>query len=157
MVLLNRARIDFLEKFQAMIDEYNAGSVNVEEHFRRLMEFVERMKEEDARALGEQLTEEELAVFDLLTRPEMKLTKKEGQAVKKVARELLATLKKEKLVLDWRKRQQSRAAVRVCIGEVLDLLPRAYSPETYREKCDGVYQHVYDSYLGADRGVYGAA
>jgi len=121
-----------------MIDEYNAGSVNVEEHFRRLMEFIERMKQENARALGEQLTEEELAVFDLRTRPELKLTKKEAQAVKKVARELLATLKKEKLVLDWRKRQQSRAAVRVCIEEVLDLLPRTYSPETYRQKCDGV-------------------
>ena len=157
MVRLNRARIDFLEKFQAMIDEYNAGSVNVEEHFRRLVEFIERMKEEEARALAEQLTEEELAVFDLLTRPEMTLTAKEELAVKKVAQDLLGRLKKEKLILDWRKRQQSRAAVRVCIEEVLDLLPRAYSPDTCREKCDGVYQHVYDSYWGADRGVYGAA
>jgi type I restriction enzyme R subunit len=72
-------------------------------------------------------------------------------------RDLLATLKKEKLVLDWRKRQQSRAAVRVCIEEVLDLLPRTYSSETYRQKCDGVYQHVYDSYWGAGRGAYGTA
>jgi hypothetical protein len=31
------------------------------------------------------------------------------------ARALLETLKKEKLVLDWRKRQQSRSAVRLCI------------------------------------------
>ena len=38
--------------------------------------------------------------------------------VKKVAQKLLETLKEEMLVLDWRKRQQSRAAVRVSIEEV---------------------------------------
>jgi len=41
--------------------------------------------------------------------------------MKKVARGLLESLKKEKLVLDWRKRQQSRAAVLVTIGQALDV------------------------------------
>jgi type I restriction enzyme R subunit len=33
-------------------------------------------------------------------------------------------------------------------------LPRAYTPELYRAKCDLVYQHVYDSYFGEEKGVY---
>ena len=42
---------------------------------------------------------------------------------------LLATLKAGKLVLDWRKRQQARAEVRVTIEKLLDQgLPRAYTP-----------------------------
>jgi len=43
------------------------------------------------------LSDEELAIFDLLTKPQMSLSKKETEQVKKVARELLATLKQEKL------------------------------------------------------------
>ena len=42
--------------------------------------------------IAEKLSEEELAVFDLLTKPEISLTKKEQNQVKKVARELLETL-----------------------------------------------------------------
>jgi type I restriction enzyme R subunit len=44
-----------------------------------------------------------LAIFDILTRPDMHLTGEEEEQVKKVARDLLKTLAKEKLVLDWRK------------------------------------------------------
>lgn len=68
--------------------------------------------------------------------------------MKKVASDMLATLKAKALVIDWRKRQQTRAAVRVCIEEWLDKLPPAYTSELYQEKCDAVYQHVYDAYGG---------
>src|SRR5262249_7762545 len=44
-----------------------------------------------------------LAVFDLLTRPGPDLTADEGQQVMRVAEELLAVLKRQKLVLDWRR------------------------------------------------------
>jgi len=50
-------------------------------------------------------------VFDLLTKPEIDLSEHEKTQVKQVARELLQTLKRERLVLDWRKRQQTRAQV----------------------------------------------
>jgi len=104
------------------------------------------------------LTEEELAIFDLLTKPDLNLTKSEEAQVKKVARELLETLKREKFVLDWRKRQQTRAAVRVAIEEVLDELPeRPYPRPVYAAKCEAVYQHMYDSYYGENRSVYGMA
>jgi type I restriction enzyme R subunit len=137
-----------------MIDEYNAGSINVETFFKRLVEFSRSLQEEEQRAIKENLSEEELAIFDLLTKPDMKLTKKQEQEVKKVAKELLETLKLEKLVLDWRKRQQSRAAVRQCIEVILDRLPEPFTTDVYRRKCDAVYQHVYDSYFGQDSSVY---
>jgi len=154
MIRLNKSRMDYMDKLKEMIDEYNAGSINVETFFGRLVEFSRSLQEEDQRAIKEQLTEEELAVFDLLTRPDMKLTKKQEQEVKKVAKALLITLKQEKLVLDWRKRQQSRAAVRQCIEVFLDQLPPAFTPERYRTKCDVIYQHVYDNYFGRDSSVY---
>jgi len=148
MVRLNRTRMNFLEEFQKMIDEYNAGASNLETLFARLVAFTKRLSEEEKRGIAEQLSEEELVIFDLLTKPDMKLTKAEEVEVKKVARELLETLKKEKLVLDWKKRQTTRAAVRYTVETVLDHLPRVYTPQIYEQKCERVYQHVFDSYTG---------
>ena len=154
MVELNRQRIDYLERFQALIDEYNSGSANIESFFEKLLQFTQELNEEEKRHIAEQLTEEELAVFDLLTKPDPTLTNSEEQDVKKVARELLATLKREKLVLDWRKRQQSRAAVWVAIEDYLDKLPPTYTTEIYAKKCNSVYQHVYDAYQDAEHSIY---
>jgi type I restriction enzyme R subunit len=149
MVAMNRTRADFLEKFQALIEAYNAGSANVEAIYEELVKFAQRLSEEEQRHIKEKLTEEELTIFDILTKPRMDITAREEREVKKVAKDMLHTLKGEKLVLDWRKRQQSRAMVRVCIEEFLDKLPQVYTPELYRAKCEAVYQHVYDSYGGA--------
>ncbi len=33
-------------------------------------------------------------------------------------------------------------------------LPRSYTPEIYQQKCDLVYQHIYDSYYGAAKSLY---
>jgi type I restriction enzyme, R subunit len=154
MVKLNRTRIDFLEEFQHMIDEYNAGSSNVETFFAKLMAFTKKLNDEEKRGLAQQLTEEELVIFDLLTKPDITLTKQEAAEVKKVAKSLLEKLKQEKLVLDWRKQQTTRAMVLVTIQEVLDDLPRAYTKELYEAKCDVVYQHFYEAYLGQGKSVY---
>ncbi|MFI5093733.1 MAG: type I restriction endonuclease subunit R [Candidatus Acidiferrales bacterium] len=155
MVRTNRTRMDFLKKFQEMIDEYNSGSYNIEAFFKKLTAFAQVLSEEDKRAISEQLTEEELAVFDLLTKPDPTLKKNEELQVKKVAHELLEKLKHEKFVLDWRKRQQSRAAVKTAIEDVLDRLPeRPYPKPLYDKKCAVVYQHFYDSYFGENRSVY---
>jgi type I restriction enzyme R subunit len=157
MVRLNRSRIDYLEKFQQMIDEYNAGAINIDEFFKQLVEFAKELSQEEKRSISEQLSDEELAMFDLLTKPKMKLTSKDKKQVKKVARELLETLKREKLVLDWRKRQQSRAAVILSIEYILsEGLPPSYSQDTYKQKCDLVYQHVFEAYYGEGRSIYSA-
>jgi type I restriction enzyme R subunit len=154
MVRLNKTRVDYLEKFQQMIDEYNQGAANLEEFFERLLKFVKELQEEEKRGVSEGLSEEELAVFDLITKPEMKLTKKEEGQVKKVARELLQTLKRERLVLDWRKTQATRAAVRVAVEDKLDELPVVFTREIYTQKCNAVYQHIFESYYGEGRSVY---
>ena len=104
--------------------------------------------------MAEGLNEEELAIFDILTRPDPTLTKKEEAEVKKVARTLLETLKREKLVLDWRVRQQSRAAVRQAIEITLDTLPEVYTGDIYERKCDLTYHHIYDCYCGQGQSVY---
>ena len=157
MLRLNKSRMNYLDKFQQMIDEYNAGSRNVEIFFADLVEFAQELNIEDKRAISENLAEEELAIFDLLTKPDITLTEKEKVEIKKVAKELLSTLKQEKLVLDWRRRQQTKAAVKVAIEEILDRLPESYSTETYQRKCQEVYQHVYECYSEAGRNIYTAA
>ncbi|MEG4011444.1 MULTISPECIES: type I restriction endonuclease subunit R [unclassified Microcoleus] len=157
MLRLNKSRMNYLDKFQQMIDEYNAGSGNVETLFAELVEFAQELNIEDKRAIGENLSEEELAIFDLLTKPDITLTEKEKLEVKKVAKELLSTLKQEKLVLDWRRRQQTKAAVKVAIEEMLDKLPESYSTAAYQRKCQEIYQHVYESYAEAGRSIYTAA
>lgn len=158
MVRLNRTRMDYLERFQEMIDAYNAGSLNAEEFFQQLVTFAQSLSEEEQRGMGEQLNEEELALFDLLTKPQIELSDSDREKVKATARDLLNTLKAGKLVLDWRKRQQARAEVRVTIEKMLDLgLPRAYTPELFDQKTIAVFQHVYDAYYGAGHSVYAMA
>jgi len=89
-----------------------------------------------------------------LLKPRPDLSKEEIAQVKEVAREMLETLKQEKLTLDWRKKQQARAAVRVAIEEWLDKLPAAYEQPLWEQKVNQVYEHVYDSYYGDGRSVY---
>jgi len=146
--------MNFLEEFQKMIDEYNAGSANVETFFTKLLAFTMQLTAEEKRGIAEQLSEEELAIFDLLTKPEVTLTKQEEREVRKVAKSLLQTLKQGKLVLDWRKTQTARAKVRYTIESVLDELPRVYTKELYQLKCDVVYQHIYNSYQGQGQSLY---
>jgi hypothetical protein len=83
--------------------------------------------------------------------PEASPIKVCSKAVKKIARELLESLKREKLVLDWKKPQTTRATVRLTVETVLDSLPGTYTPELYQQKCDLVYQHIFDSYQGSER------
>lgn len=157
LVRLNKSRLNYSERFELLIDEYNAGSYNVETFFAKLVEFARDLTDEEKRGIAESLSEEELAVVDLLTRPEIKMTKAQEHQVKKVAQDLLQTLKSEKLVLDWRKKQQSRASVRLAIEEALDQLPDNFDKDLYQKKCDQVYEHVYDSYFGAGGSVYATA
>ncbi len=158
LVQQNGTRMDYMTRFQEMIDAYNAGAINAEVLFKRLIDFSRELSTEEQRKVREGLSEEELALFDLLMRPKVELTKKERQEVKKLSRELLETLKREKLVLDWRKRQQARAAVRVAVEDALDELPEeAYPEELWAEKCEAVYEHVYRSYYGHGSSVYAAA
>ncbi len=155
MLRANKSRVNFLEKFQLMIEEYNAGSKNIEQFFAELMAFAQNLSDEEKRGIAEGLTEEELALFDILTKPEPRLSRKEEEEVKNVAKTLLQTLKREKLVLDWREKQQARAAVRKTIGRTLTrALPSVYTEDMRNAKSDRAYAHIYDGYFGAGRSIY---
>jgi len=157
MIRLNSTRADYLEKFQALIHAYNTGSRNIEEIFQDLLALSRALTEEQGRHVREHLSEEQLTVFDLLTRPGPNLTPEEREEVKKVAKNLLERLH-ELLVLDWRQRAGARAQVRLAIEDVLDEgLPRAYDKTLYNEKCTALFEHVYESYMGEGRSVYAAA
>ncbi|BDI33997.1 DEAD/DEAH box helicase [Capsulimonas corticalis] len=156
LVAMNKTRMDYMEKFQAMIAEYNTGSQNADEQFQMLLDFMDGLTKEATRHISENLTEEELAIFDLLMKPSIDMSENEVKQIKKTAKDLLETLKREKLVLDWRKRQQSRAGVKLTIESVLDQLPEAFTADMYNLKCEQVYQHVYESYYGEGRSAYAA-
>jgi len=67
------------------------------------VDFAESLSDEQKRHIQENISEEELTLFDILIKPEMELTEKEKQEVKKVARSLLETLKKKNWFLTGEK------------------------------------------------------
>ena len=155
MIRLNRSRMDYQQKFEQMIAEYNTGTLGVQDYFEQLFDFADELHQEDQRASIEDLSEQELAVFDLLTRREPHLTVPEQDEVKTAVRRLLETLKQEKLGLDWRKRTQSKAEVKETVDNILDNgLPQPYTYELFDQKSEAVYQHIYDSYYGEGKSIY---
>jgi type I restriction enzyme R subunit len=154
MVRLNPTRADYLQKFQELIEGYNSGSRNIEEVFKELLALSLILTDEQTRHVREHLSEEELTIFDILTRPAPELTTEEREEVKKVAHHLLEKLRKL-LVLGWRQKISTRARVKIEIENALDAgLPRAYSKDLYQAKCSAVFEHVYQSYQGEGQSVY---
>ena len=150
MIALNRTRTDLGRKFEDLLEEYNTGGKNIDD----LLAFLRELTHEEQRHVREKMTEEELVILDILTRPAPELTPEERNEIKKVAKQLLTKLK-GLLVLDWRKRQVTQAKIRDTIKDVLDVgLPRAYSPELYEQKCSVVFEHIYESYPQNGAGVY---
>jgi type I restriction enzyme R subunit len=90
-------------------------------------------------------------------RPSPELSDDEKDQVKRVAEELLTILKRDKIVLDWHKEQSTRASVRVAVEETLDRLPEKFTRQLFVQKCDAVYQHVFDSYWDDGHSVYDMA
>ena len=116
----------------------------IEQVYQGLLDLSGSMTEEQTRHVRENLTEEELTVFDLLTRPGPELTTDEKEEVKKVARLLMVRLK-QLITFSWRETTQARAQVRDAIASTLDEgLPRPYDPSVYRNKCGVVFEHVFE-------------
>lgn len=150
----NPSRLEMAERFRQLIDDYNAGTHNLEEFLRRLKELNDELTDDQQRTVREGLTEEELAIFDLLTKPDPELTEAERKAVKSAAKHLLESVA-DKLVLDWRKHQQTRAGVETAIKDILDSeLPDVYGPELFEAKVQRVFEHIYASYFDDGRSVY---
>jgi type I restriction enzyme R subunit len=157
LIRINKSRVDFAEKFEELIESYNAGSRNIEELFEELLKLSRNLGEEQQRHVRENLSEEELVIFDILTRPAPELTPEERAEVKRVAKALLTRLK-DLLVLNWRQKASARSQLRMAIEDELDLgLPRAYDPSLYQAKCSAVFEHVFEAYPDRDRGVFAKA
>jgi type I restriction enzyme R subunit len=155
LLRLNRTRAGYLTRFQDLIHTYNAGAQAVDWLFVQLSILKADLDQEARRAPTEHLSEEELALFDLLIHPAHTLAA-DRASVKQVAQDLLATLKREMLVRDWRKDPQTRANVRLAIETALAQLPTAYDKDLYAQKCAAVYEHIYEAYAGPDRSLYTA-
>jgi len=154
MLRLNSMRIDYQERLQDLIDDYNTGSINQETFFEKLIKFSHSLKTEERRKVSENLTEEELALFDKLKKP--KLTNKEKNKIKKVAKNLLMKLKKNGVnAVDWRKKQQIKARVKIEIEKQLSILkPKPYTKKDYLTKSNVIFQHFYDNYSGDGKSIY---
>lgn len=158
MIRINASRYDFLDRFQKMIEEYNSGALSIEQLFDELVSLSKELNEEEQRHVRENVDEEQLAVFDILTRPGPELDSKEVESIKKVCKELLAKLKTELLVLAWRSKRTTRAAVRVEIVKMLDAgLPEKYTAELFEQKCGVLFQHVLEKYPDEGKSVYSQA
>ena len=147
----NPLRLDFYNRYQEIIEEYNQGksledTVNA---FNNLSSFIQDLNEEDARAIKENLDQESLAIFDLL-RNGKELNKEEVKEVKKVSVDVLKKLKKEKLNVErWRESRQITAQVKTIIFDTLQWLPQnTYTDTDVSEKTIQVYQHIFSNYSG---------
>lgn len=155
LLMQNPLRTDFQQHYEGIVAEYNREKdrATIEKTFEALIKFVEALSEEEARAIREGLTEESLAIFDLL--------KKEGLAsaeikrIKTVSVDLLNKLKAEKLKIDnWREKEATRDAVRLAIRDFLwseqtGLPVDAYDDREVEQKTEAVYTHVFRAYAGA--------
>jgi type I restriction enzyme R subunit len=157
LVRYNPTRADYQEKFQELIESYNNGSRNIELLFTELLALSGTLTAEEQRHVREKLSEEELVLFDILTRPAPELSAAERAQVKKVACELLPKIKAE-LVINWRKKPSARSRLRLSIEDVLDGgLPSSFSKELYLQKCTALFEHIFEKYPERDSSVYAQA
>jgi type I restriction enzyme R subunit len=153
MVDQNPLRVDFYKKYQEIIDEYNRGKerVTIEETFKELIKFIRELSEEEARSKREELTEEQLAIFDLLLL-DKQLTTSERNKIKKMAQELLDKLQNTGLKVEhWIDKPQTQSAVRKTINDFLfENLPYpTYNDPDINQKTELVFEHLKMVYSAA--------
>jgi len=146
MLSRNPTRMNYQQKYEDIVAVYNGEKdrTNIEETFRRLTELMNELDVEQKRAVEEGLSEDELAVFDLLKKED--LGKAERERVKQASRDLITSIKARLASLDhfWEK-EQTKADVEIFIlDEIYSSLPAP--PFTQEEKnavAARVYAHVW--------------
>lgn len=121
MVDENPTRIDYYERYQEIIENYNNGKEyqTVKELFDALIVLLGDLSEEEKRAEREHLEEDELTVFDMLNSGK-KVTDKEKVEVKDTARKLLDRLKNNEFQVEhWVEKIQTSSAVKKAINDYL--------------------------------------
>ncbi|NLF19115.1 MAG: type I restriction endonuclease subunit R [Lentisphaerae bacterium] len=147
MLARNPARMDYYKRYQEIIADYNREKdrVTIETTFARLMDLMQGLDAEQRRAAEEGLSEAELALFDLLTKPE--LSKRDRERVKQASQSLLAAVRDAIAPLErWTEKEQTKAIVQTGIlDHVFALLPAPlYTPDEKQAVAARVYQHVWE-------------
>jgi len=163
MLERNPLRADIQKHYEDIVEQYNQEKdrLTIERTFEELLRFVHALDEEEGRALRENLSEESLAVFDLLKKPNLRPS--EIKRIKTVAVELLEILKTEKLRTDhWRDKEATRDAVRIAIRDFLwsdetGLPTDCYNELEVNEKAEEVFRHVYRAYPSLPSPYYASA
>ena len=159
MVERNPLSIDYYNRYQEIIDEYNRGKDEsvIKETFRRLIELVNSYSEEEADTKREGLTDEQKAIFDIL-RQGKKLEEKEKNEIKKISVELLDELKKEKLKVEqWSEKTETVAAVYTFVNNKLftNLPYPTYQTDDIDLKTNLVFEHLKQQYYSGGSSIYG--
>ena len=153
MLARNPARMNYQRKYEEIVSDYNREKdrTTIEETFRRLVELVASLDEEQKRATKEGLSEGELALFDLLQKDG--LNKASREKVKQASKELLLSVKSrlEKLDRFWEK-EQTKADVEVFIlDEVFASLPTPpFTADEKKALAGNVYAYVWQQAIRGD-------
>ncbi|UIP32228.1 type I restriction enzyme endonuclease domain-containing protein [Stutzerimonas kunmingensis] len=156
----NPLRTNFQQHYEEIVAAYNSekDQQTIEHSFNVLIKFVEALSEEEHRAAREGLNAETLAIFDLIKKPN--LVKKEIERIKAISKDLLATLKSEKLGIEnWREKESTRDAVQIAIRNFLwddrTGLPVAlYDESEVIAKAEEVYKHIFTAYPTLPSPIY---
>ena len=156
MIQQNPLRIDFNERYNQIIEEYNAGkdAVTIQKTFEDLFKLISSMSAEEQRVKREGLTEEQAAIFDLLVKQD--LTIHDRKKVKEVAVELLIKLKEDALTgAYWSDKTGTAATVKNLINMYLyQHLPEPYNENDIDKKSKELFNHFKSSYFGGGLSVY---
>ena len=152
MLRQNPLRIDYYQRYQEIVDEYNRDNKKDEIAiiFENLMKLVSELDEEQKRYVREGFeSDEELTMFDLLVKDS--LSKEEVKKVKKLAQTMLSKIKARIHELDhWRDKEETQSIISVLIRDLLwSDLPDSYDDSaiaTYRQQ---IYEYVYNTYPAA--------
>lgn len=146
MIARNKTRVSFLERFDKIIENYNSGSLSIEAAYEALVKEAEKLSKEQRRAAENNMSEQELELFDLLKKE--KLTKKEVKEVKLAATQLLQILfdaKEKILIQEWHREKATQEIVKREIQKILNkTLPPSYDRNIFVDKTETVFQHFYD-------------
>jgi len=147
MLMQNPTRTDFQKHYEEIVNDYNneKDRVTIEATFEALLKLVDELSEEEQRAVKEGLSEESLALFDLLLKPD--LSKKEIDRIKKVAEGLYKTIKEELgRIQNFSAKQSTRDEIKVRIKDFLwddkTGLPESFAPDEVDEKTDAVFRYL---------------
>ena len=141
------ARTNFQKHYEEIVEEYNSEKdrVTIEATFEALLKLVDALSEEEQRAVKEGLSEESLALFDLLLKPN--LSKQEIDRIKKVAEGLYKTLNTEiARIQNFAAKQSTRDEIKIKIKDFLwdekTGLPESFGPDEVDEKTEAVFKHL---------------